>query len=262
MLSAGGGIARRLLTSVSIIGRDNEPIYLLGDDYLWDRCCSSCDTDRSASSSPSSTKTTTAAVAAKMMTTPSHHDDDDDEGKTMEIRDDGDGIDDDPFGFFETNFSNPRHRHQQQQQQQQQQQRMSLIQQLVLHASLDVFEEKISCTSSSSSARTTLSVGSKSGRDSGIGGGGGGGVRWRTPGTDSATSMYVGLLCRVEERWSVYGELLFCYFPFSSFLQMHMYRRAHFSLFLLKIILLNWYKIYWNRLSDKYRDQIPRNGRR
>ena len=78
--------------------------------------------------------------------------------------DDGDDDDDtDPFGFF-TQKSHA----------------MSLTNQLVLHASLDRFEEM---TRSSTGA-----------------------VRWRMPGSNGANAMWMGRLCEVEERWNVYGE--------------------------------------------------------
>jgi hypothetical protein len=243
--------SRRLLTSVAIIGRENEPIYLLGD--LWDG-----DNDSTVASP---TKTIAAAAAAtedhnvdattstKSMKVATHPKIDNDDGETDQIasvsppttnnsppkgrglfgrimkknNDDAsnitsssitttnihqqqqqqqqlndnihdDGDDDDPFGFFESSYSNPHHR---------QQHRMSLTQQLVVHASLDVFEEK------ASSSRTMYSGKNFSG-GGGRGSASGSGVRWRTPGTDSATSMYIGLLCRVEERWSVYGEF-YCF---------------------------------------------------
>ena len=79
---------------------------------------------------------------------------------------------DDPFGFFENN-SNLRNMIP----------TMSLTQQLVLHASLDRFEEL--------AARSN--------------------IRWRMPGSsNSATAMWMGLLCEVEERWNVYGQIILC----------------------------------------------------
>mmetsp|Transcript_21986 Transcript_21986/g.46238 ORF Transcript_21986/g.46238 Transcript_21986/m.46238 type:complete len:367 (-) Transcript_21986:54-1154(-) len=60
---------------------------------------------------------------------------------------------------------------------------MSLTQQLVLHASLDRFEEMASSSNK------------------------GGAVRWRTPGSTGANAMWMGLLCEVEEKWTVYGYL-------------------------------------------------------
>jgi hypothetical protein len=231
--------SRRLLTSVAIIGRENEPIYLLGD--LWDG-----DNDSTVASP---TKTIAIAAAATeadhnvdATTSTTHPKIDNNDGETDQIasvsppttnnsppkgrglfgrimkknNDDASNItsssitntnthqqqqqqqlndnidDDDPFGFFESSYSNPHHR---------QQHRMSLAQQLILHASLDVFEEK----ASSSRSYSGKNLSGNRGRGS-ASGSGGGGVRWRTPGTDSATSMYIGLLCRVEERWCVYGE--------------------------------------------------------
>jgi hypothetical protein len=72
---------------------------------------------------------------------------------------------------------------------------MSLTQQLVLHASLDRFEEIMT-------------------RSGSKGGGGGVAVRWRTPGISANSSnngMWMGLLCRVEERWDVYGAFFSLY---------------------------------------------------
>lgn len=268
----------RLLTSVAIIGRENEPIYLLGD--LWDcnnkndgSCSSPNKTNAAATAAVSSSsvvdgdgtsKSTVCEINGDEATQQRNNNDTENAssantntknsppnkgrglfGRIMKKNDDtttssaidkghqrqqlnnndvnDEDEDDDPFGFFETNFSNPLHHHPHQHQQrhfqQQQQQRMSLTQQLVLHASLDIFEERASSTRTALSGRRNSSGvsgevssgggGIGRGSTSSAGGGGGGGVRWRTPGTDSATSMYMGLLCRVEERWSVYGEVLF-----------------------------------------------------
>ena len=101
---------------------------------------------------------------------------DDDENKDGQRHDNSDNDDDDPFGFFgpkndtvnTTNTSSTIPA-------------MSLTQQLVLHASLDRFEEMASRSNK------------------------GGAVRWRTPGSNSANAMWMGLLCQVEERWNVYG---------------------------------------------------------
>ena len=244
--------SRRLLTSVAIIGRENEPIYLLGD--LWDgdndsTVASPTKTIAAAAAATEADHNVVATTSTKSMKVATHPKIDNDDGETDQIasvsppttnnsppkgrglfgrimkknNDDASNItsssttntsthhhqqqqlndniddddDDDPFGFFESSYSNPHHR---------QQHRMSLTQQLVVHASLDVFEEK------ASSSRTLYSGKNFSGgRGRGsASGSGGSGVRWRTPGTDSATSMYIGLLCRVEERWSVYGEF-YCF---------------------------------------------------
>jgi len=80
---------------------------------------------------------------------------------------DDDASSEDPFGFF-TEQNSPSS--------------MSLTQQLVLHASLDRFEE------------TTVRSGSNAGR-------------WRMPGASGPNAMWMGLLCEVEERWNVYGYL-------------------------------------------------------
>ena len=237
--------SRRVLTSVAIIGRENEPIYLLGD--LWDGHNDSTvasPTKTIAAAATEADHNVDATTSTKPMTAAKHPKNDIDDGETdqnasvsppttnnsptkgrglfgrimkknnddarnitsssitntnthhhqqqRQLNNIDDDDDDDPFGFVESSYSNPHH---------QQQHRMSLTQQLVLHASLDVFEEKAS--SSRSYGRKTLSDNGGRGSASASGGSG---VRWRTPGTDSATSMYIGLLCRVEERWCVYGE--------------------------------------------------------
>lgn len=242
-------ISARLLTSVAIVGRENEPIYLLGD--LWD-CCNTITTSNTKTAtvtdgtsqhrlSPKSRKSSTpnhdarddakndgdkqeekssAPVDAsssigrglfgrimKRNNDTGFNDDAsgtsaDDNGRQKQLNNNivkDDDYDEDPFGFFE-NSCNPF-----QHQQQQQQQRMSLTQQLVLHASLDVFEEKASSSQSSSGRNRSSGIGSVWG------------VRWRTPGTDSATSMYMGLLCRIDERWSVYGEFETNYSFYNNF---------------------------------------------
>lgn len=91
--------------------------------------------------------------------------------------DENDDNDDDPFGFFgrsasidttsKGDVSAP----------------MSLTQQLVLHASLDRFEEKMAARSNN----------------------GGPAARWRSPGAMGANAMWMGMLCEVEERMSLYG---------------------------------------------------------
>eukprot|EP00573_Skeletonema_grethae_P000492 CAMPEP_0201688752 /NCGR_PEP_ID=MMETSP0578-20130828/2470_1 /ASSEMBLY_ACC=CAM_ASM_000663 /TAXON_ID=267565 /ORGANISM="Skeletonema grethea, Strain CCMP 1804" /LENGTH=345 /DNA_ID=CAMNT_0048173193 /DNA_START=66 /DNA_END=1100 /DNA_ORIENTATION=- len=90
--------------------------------------------------------------------------------------DENDDDDDDPFGFFGRStdidttskgvVSAP----------------MSLTQQLVLHASLDRFEEKMAARSKT-----------------------GGPARWRSPGAMGTNAMWMGMLCEVEERMSLYG---------------------------------------------------------
>ncbi|KAL7459408.1 hypothetical protein ACHAWC_011612 [Mediolabrus comicus] len=97
---------------------------------------------------------------------------------------DEDGDDDDPFGFFGRSASSsqvgnnidttskgmvPSST-------------MSLTQQLVLHASLDRFEEKLASRPNN-----------------------GGPARWRSPGSMGTNAMWMGELCQVEERLTVYG---------------------------------------------------------
>mmetsp|Transcript_37479 Transcript_37479/g.79997 ORF Transcript_37479/g.79997 Transcript_37479/m.79997 type:complete len:351 (-) Transcript_37479:313-1365(-) len=207
--------AVRLVSSVAVVGRDNEPIYLRGD---------LCDCT-ALGSMPSSA---TVAAANKNSIEDNNNeerevagassgDEDDDGGSPSdnsrggkgllgrfkgvvvrnnnaedfakekeEANDDADNNeddDDDPFGFFENN-SNPLQSSPSGGGNSSNIPAMSLTQQLVLHASLDRFEE----------------MASRSNR--------GGTVRWRTPGSgNSANAMWMGLLCQVEERWNVYGYL-------------------------------------------------------
>jgi hypothetical protein len=170
-------ISVRLLSSVAVVGRDNEPIYLRGDlcntaatlnlDKLAIReDPSSFDADADESSVQDA-----SVIDADAPPTPcdvsetitqSHPSTTENEINKADNDDD----DDDPFGFFtQTSHS------------------MSLTNQLVLHASLDRFEEM--------TARTNN-----------------GGVRWRMPGSGGGSNaMWMGRLCEVEERWNVYGEL-------------------------------------------------------
>ena len=212
------------------MGRDNEPIYLRGD--LCD--CVSLPTSTSPSPSASASNTTgerspTDQRNGNEIDKDSEKADEDSSqrvdgatskrgrgllgrikgvlGGTVEAAQGGEGKDeavddsrdfyddddddtDDPFGFFECStsvnesskpqvaignsagFSSP----------------MSLTQQLVLHASLDRFEEMASSSSKS------------------------GAVRWRKPGSTGANAMWMGLLCEVEERWTVYGVFHFIRF--------------------------------------------------
>ena len=215
----------RLLSSVAVVGRDNEPIYLRGDlsDVTTTTSCSSNTPsppnkkqiivtedegggdenddevgsnkihDDEPSSSPNGNSSNKKkglfgriikGKVAGRNTQEDTDDDDDDEHQKEQIHDEEDD-DDDPFGFFSnsnntelsssstaatTSTSIPA---------------MSLTQQLVLHASLDRFEEMASRSNK------------------------GGSVRWRTPGSNSANAMWMGLLCQVEERWDVYGTCLF-----------------------------------------------------
>lgn len=235
----------RLLSSVAVIGRDNEPIYLRGD--LCD--CNNNNNNTNTNNNNVSPKQTGHDVVNKqsndedeeggdkigtnvvtedesyIVNGGSSDDDDaessrnkgmgasgssnkkglfgrikgvvgrnnadddtakyDDENKDGQRHDNSDNDDDDddgdPFGFFgpkndtvnTTNTSSTIPA-------------MSLTQQLVLHASLDRFEEMASRSNK------------------------GGAVRWRTPGSNSANAMWMGLLCQVEERWNVYGTFFVC----------------------------------------------------
>ncbi|EED91963.1 predicted protein [Thalassiosira pseudonana CCMP1335] len=192
----------RLLSSVAVVGRDNEPIYLRGG------LCSDGASSTSASSPAGSPNNVEGdgldADAAMDANVDEDNTDSGETGKqgrglfgrikgaiakdasdgkdkvaTQQTTDDEDDDTDDPFGFFgsastssvnDTNSSGSLAS-------------MSLTQQLVLHASLDRFEEM--ATSSSK----------------------GGTIRWRTPGSTGANAMWMGLLCEVEERWTVYGYL-------------------------------------------------------
>eukprot|EP00985_Skeletonema_marinoi_P023769 scaffold15998_cov137-Skeletonema_marinoi.AAC.1 len=206
----------RLLSSVAVVGRDNEPIYLRGS--LSDSIFSS----PTAPSSPSTGNTNITnghdAASAEERADWSGSDNEEenssskpglfgrikgavrtrrnDEGDTGDGQDkqdnggnsDTDGVDeedddDDPFGFFGISASSsqvdidttskgvvsaP----------------MSLTQQLVLHASLDRFEEKMAARSNN-----------------------GGPARWRSPGAMGTNAMWMGMLCEVEERLSLYGYI-------------------------------------------------------
>eukprot|EP00804_Cyclotella_cryptica_P025428 CCRYP_017194-RA/>CCRYP_017194-RA protein AED:0.03 eAED:0.03 QI:84/1/1/1/1/1/3/370/339 len=187
----------RLLSSVAVVGRDNEPIYLRGDlchvpvhashtiDHVDDD--DSVDDDgivddadnlhhsADASSSSFSQKRgllgrMRGVLSPNETGTKTDHEKDD---ATTKQQDDGDDDDDedDPFGFFTEQPNNAPSSS------------MSLTQQLVLHASLDRFEEM------------TVRSGSHSGG------------RWRMPGSSGPNAMWMGLLCEVEERWNVYGYL-------------------------------------------------------
>jgi hypothetical protein len=137
-------------------------------------------------------------------------------GKIFDIGDseDDDDDDDDPFGFFtNANGTNPISRRRKGGKRSSSSSSpppssssnasspnstavMSLTEQLVLHASLDKFEE-MSCKSSAGGS----GAGDRGPQQTGH-------VRWRGPGMNSPNSMYMGLLCRVEERWDVYGAFL------------------------------------------------------
>mmetsp|Transcript_30567 Transcript_30567/g.56481 ORF Transcript_30567/g.56481 Transcript_30567/m.56481 type:complete len:364 (+) Transcript_30567:100-1191(+) len=230
--SSESATAVRLLSSVAVVGRDNEPIYLRGD--LCD--CTTTISSPSASPVAATTQQEEGGIMSPGDDNPSQENnegsdagDDDDDGSSPSNDNRGgkgligrfkgvvgrnnnpegspkekeevqldqqhqhgsDGANDDnnadPFGFFENN-SNPLQSSPSSNNLQNINSSnipaMSLTQQLVLHASLDRFEE----------------MASRSNR--------GGTVRWRTPGSsNSANAMWMGLLCQVEERWNVYGYL-------------------------------------------------------
>ena len=145
----------RLLSSVAVVGRDNEPIYLRGD---------LCDTatilnlDKITDEFDADADESVSILDADASV--NEENSDDAKQHTEQQQED----DSDPFGFFTQNSHS-----------------MSLTNQLVLHASLDRFEEM---------ARSS----------------GGGTVRWRMPGSSGTNAMWMGRLCEVEERWNVYGK--------------------------------------------------------
>ena len=208
----------RLLSSVAVIGRDNEPIFLRGELYKARKSQDSQDdagggaasvvepeheedaaavggddtvageaSQASSSGASSATKRSTSLFGRiKDAVTPNTSEVISSSGQSSATDKAGggdDGEDDgDPFGFFSSNnttcaslassaSAGPAVQ-------------MSLTQQLVLHASLDRFEERMA-----------------GGRGSGAA------PRWRTPGSSGTNGMWMGLLCRVEERWNVYGYL-------------------------------------------------------
>lgn len=229
--SAAAAIPVRLLSSVAVVGRDNEPIYLRGDlcdcsspsssavqqeiqaggnttapsvvtvteDEAEDSEANNIpsgdedgedDTVDGSSPSNNSKEGTNKGFLGRFkgavgMNANSNADEDDTEGADaqQEQTDPTTDDEDDPFGFFENNNS-----YQQSNNTTNSNNipAMSLTQQLVLHASLDRFEEMASRTNQ------------------------GGAVRWRTPGSNSANAMWMGLLCQVEERWNVYGAYVMC----------------------------------------------------
>ena len=163
------GISIRLISSVAVVGRDNEPIYLRGDlcnvtpasfdlDKLIgddDECCSEQD--------ETSVQDADAIISVQLGGTQDNNKSREESNPSSTVISTED--DSDPFGFFTENSH-----------------AMSLTNQLVLHASLDRFEEM---------ARSSN-----------------GAVRWRMPGSNGANAMWMGRLCEVEERWNVYGECL------------------------------------------------------
>ena len=218
----------RLLSSVAVIGRDNEPIYLRGELYKARKSQDSQDdaggaggaasivepepekdaadtaagadendtvageaSQASSSAASSSAASTKRSLFGRIRgaVTPNTSEVISSSGQSSAAEKPGSGDDDeddgDPFGFFSANNVTCAHASlasssasagpavQ-----------MSLTQQLVLHASLDRFEERMA-----------------GGRGSGAA------PRWRTPGSSGANGMWMGRLCRVEERWNVYGYL-------------------------------------------------------
>lgn len=218
----------RLLSSVAVVGRDNEPIYLRGS--LSD---SSILLSPSAPASPLSASgdnkkaNNDDANEDERRTDWSGSDDnnnnddggdnnndnkpgglfgrikgavirknDRDEGEDVEEKPQGnqkdgssddtdeDGDDDDPFGFFGRSESSSQVGNNIDTTSKGPSSTMSLTQQLVLHASLDRFEEKLVSRPNN---------------------GNGGPARWRSPGSMGTNAMWMGELCQVEERLTVYG---------------------------------------------------------
>jgi len=212
----------RLLSSVAVIGRDNEPIYLRGELYKARETQDSPDDAGGASSivepeheegaaaaadgndtvageasQASSSAASSAAASTKRSTslfgrikgavTPNTSEVINSSGQSSAADKAGGGDDDedggDPFGFFSANNASCAHASLASSALAGPAVQMSLTQ-LVLHASLDRFEERMA-----------------GGR------GNGAAPRWRTPGSSGANGMWMGRLCRVEERWNVYGYL-------------------------------------------------------
>ena len=176
MANPGHSIPLRLLSSVAVVGRDNEPIYLRGDlcdvvkeaevtenkseEFDADESLGGNENEKGGETITQNTQLLEGFTGARSSKDSDQLDDETDPES-----------DDDPFGFFtdsklSSDSSAP----------------MSLNQQLILHASLDRFEEM--------AARSSTGVA----------------LRWRMPGSSGANAMFVGLLCEVEERWNVYGE--------------------------------------------------------
>jgi len=213
----------RLLSSVAVIGRDNEPIYLRGELYKARETQDSPDDAGGASSivepeheegaaaaadgndtvageasQASSSAASSAAASTKRSTslfgrikgavTPNTSEVINSSGQSSAADKAGGGDDDedggDPFGFFSANNASCAHASLASSALAGPAVQMSLTEQLVLHASLDRFEERMA-----------------GGR------GNGAAPRWRTPGSSGANGMWMGRLCRVEERWNVYGYL-------------------------------------------------------
>ena len=214
----------RLLSSVAVVGRDNEPIYLRGDlcdcnndtnnnnetiakpqvnnklEQNENKAESSIvvtedeggddninegdeDGDTVNTDDTGDTATKKQGLLGRIKTlgrrNSNDHDDEDidkanEESQQQRDNDNSDDDDDDPFGFFGNDESTTKSSSTNIP-------AMSLTQQLVLHAALDRFEEQASRSNK------------------------GGAVRWRTPGSNSANAMWMGMLCQVEERWNVYG---------------------------------------------------------
>jgi hypothetical protein len=168
--SSAMSLSVRLLSSVAVVGRDNEPIYLRGD--LCNTATVSPTTldldklttihqDRSFDADETSVQDA-SVIDADAPPTPREpiseiHMTTNNQSSSPNTSEE----DSDPFGFFTENSHS-----------------MSLTNQLVLHASLDRFEEMTR----------------------------NGASRWRMPGSQGANAMWMGRLCEVEERWNVYGE--------------------------------------------------------
>ncbi len=238
----GWAIPVRLLSSIAVVGRDNEPIYLRGDlcecistpattpttspskpeddimtmeetpaseraagaDYddvtgdhqrkIGGKGNEGGKREKDGSTSPSShnqKRGLFGRIKGAMGMPPVTQDEGSKDATDRDVTDNPDEATDeedddcnDPFGFFESSPGLDLHSKQQLPivNSARGPAPMSLTQQLVLHASLDRFEE----------------MASKSNK--------GGAVRWRTPGSTGANAMWMGLLCEVEEKWTVYGE--------------------------------------------------------
>jgi hypothetical protein len=275
--SSAPAIPVRLLSSVAVVGRDNEPIYLRGD--LCDVHVVDAGVVRADGSPPKSkaaggidddgvddedgagdgrTRSSPGpgevrayggrggGLLGRIMgrnrngaAGPGREDAKRRRGGTNDendVRDDDeDDDDDDPFGFFAGSNSADRRRRGDDDPASS---AMSLTQQLVLHASLDRFEE-MACRSNR-----------------------GGAVRWRTPGSNAPNAMWMGLLCRVEERWDVYGASLLRTIPHRSFgfVLFHFVPTANRPL--LPAIQRRLPHEYGDQVHDARGGRVPGSGRR
>lgn len=214
----------RLLSSVAVVGRDNEPIYLRGslsDSIFSSSAAATADEERAEWSGSDNEgddnnnnefgdESSAAAAAASEENTPSSkpglfgrikgavirkNDEGDGDGAqdkqdggnsdtTDGIAEDDDDDDDDPFGFFGSSSTSSQVDIDTTSKGVVTAPMSSLTQQLVLHASLDRFEEKMASRPKN-----------------------GGPARWRSPGAMGANAMWMGMLCEVEERLSLYGYI-------------------------------------------------------